>query len=528
MITLRPYQTEAVNSVFEYYYTGGKGHALLALPTGTGKSLILGELIRQVLQTWPGQRLLSLTHVKELIGQNSKTLSAMWPCAPIGIYSAGLSRRDHLHSIVYGGVASVHGKVELFGHRDLLLIDEAHLISPEGDTMYQQIISELKAINPWLKVIGLTATPFRLKQGMLTDSGLFTDIIFNLCDVTGWERLIRDGYLVPPVPKQTATEIDLTGVRIQNGEYNLNQLQAAVDRSDITTAACREMLQYAYDRNKWLIFCSGIEHAEHVSDVLNGFGVPSAAVHSKLKDGERDRRINAHKRGEIRAITNNNVLTTGYDDPEIDFIGMLRPTVSTVLWVQMLGRGTRPSPGKSNCLVLDFARNSVRLGPIDDPRIPGKPTKGDGDLPVKICDACGCYNHPRVRFCVLCGAEFEFRQKLVRTADTAPLLSTVQPEIKTFEIDHVFYYRHVSKNSGKASIKCVYHCEGMQVFNEYVNFDAFGYPRNKADEWWRQRHTSNPPLSTDLALASLSELRKPRKVRVWINKKYPEVLSVSW
>lgn len=526
---LRSYQEECINTLYEYFRTA-TGNPLCCLPTATGKSLIIAEFIRRVFEYWPHSRVLALVHVKELIKQNANTLLRIWPNAPIGINSAGLKRRDTIMPITFGGIASCFRHGELFGHIDLVFIDEAHLLSPEADTMYQKLIAQLRLINPHVKVIGLTATHFRMKQGLLTDGGLFTDICFNICDVDGFARLIHEGFLSPPIPQTTATKLDISNVGIQNGEFILSDLQKSVDKPDVTYSALTELCQRGQDRKSWLLFCSGIEHADHCADMLNSFGVPCASVHSKIKGKERDDRIAAFQSGELRAVTNNNVLTTGFDHPPIDLIGMLRPTMSPGLWVQMVGRGTRPFEGKTNCLVLDFAGNTKRLGPIDDPRIPGKHTKGAGEMPVKICDVCGTFNHTRVKFCVFCGTEFQFEQKLVRTSSPLELLSGGQPQIESYDIDRVMYNRHLGRKgklSGQASIKISYLC-GLNMFHEFVSFDFGGLPRHQANQWWRQRHQSPAPLSTDLALRAIMECRTPRKVKVWVNMKNPKVMGVEW
>ena len=520
----RYYQTEAVNSLFSYF-NENKGNPVIAMPTGTGKSIVIADFLRTVFHYWPWQRIMILTHVRELIEQNIKHLQLAWPTAPIGVYSAGLGQRDFVQPIMFGGVASVVKCIERFGHRDLLIIDEAHLLNPDSSTMYQRVIEGLKAINPHLKVIGLTATWYRLGQGLLTTNGIFTDLCYNICNTDGFTRLISEGYLSTPIPRQTQTALDVANVDMAKGEYIQSQLQKAVDKNDINNAVVQEMIKHGHNRQAWLIFCSGIEHAEHVAEILNYYGIPTGAVHSKTKD--REKIIDDFKAGRLRAVTNNNVLTTGFDFPAIDMIGMLRPTLSPGLWVQMVGRGTRPSPetGKTNCLVLDFARNTLRLGPIDDPRIPR--TKGanvGGDAPVKICDVCGTYNHARAKFCIGCGTEFVFAQKMVRQADTRDLISTGQPLIETYDVDRTHYNRHIGKKSGIANIKITYFC-GLKMFQEYVSFDHIGFAKHRANEWWRQRSADEPPLSTDLALQQIARLRTPRKVRVWINRPHPQVLS---
>jgi DNA repair protein RadD len=209
---------------------------------------------------------------------------------------------------------------------------------------------------------------------------------------------------------------------LRRATSTIARLQAAVDDADITYRALTEAVQIGQSRRSWTAFASGIDHAIHIAEMLRGtFGIDAAEVHSKMPDKERDRRIEAYKRGELRCIVNKDILTTGFDHPPIDLILMLRPTMSTGLWVQMLGRGTRPYdpaingylPGfptkKFDCCVLDYAGNTRRLGPINDPVIPKPKGKGRaGDAPVKICDACGAYNHTSARFCLVCNNEFTF------------------------------------------------------------------------------------------------------------------------
>ena len=400
LITPRWYQENAVVSLFQFFQEK-TGNPVIALPTGTGKSLVIGMFLQRAFYYYPNTRAIMLTHVKELIKQDVDAIETIWPGAPVGIFSSGLKRTDINFPIIYGGVASVNKCVAAFGWRDLVIIDECHLLSPEAATMYQKIIAELRQINPNLKVIGFSATPWRHGVGYITEGGIFTDICYDLTTIEGFARLIAEGYLVPLFPKKTMTKIDVSNVGVTHGEFVQSQLQKAVDKDEITYHALQELVSYGHNRYSWLVFASGIEHAEHVAAALSYFNIPATAIHSKIPDSERDRRIAAFKSGQIRCVVNNNVLTTGFDHPPIDLIGMLRPTMSTALWVQMLGRGTRPSPAtyKANCLVLDFAGNTARLGPINDPRIPKKKGPGTGDAPIKICPVCEGYNHPRAVFC---------------------------------------------------------------------------------------------------------------------------------
>ena len=141
---LRDYQNAAVRSIFQYFEDGNTGNPIVAMPTGTGKSLVIGDFIKTALHQYPGTKIVKLTHVKELIEQNMDKLKKLWPLAPAGLYSAGLKRKEAFFPIVFGGVSSVvKANMQHFGKVDLVLIDECHLVSPKEGTMYQKIISQL-------------------------------------------------------------------------------------------------------------------------------------------------------------------------------------------------------------------------------------------------------------------------------------------------------------------------------------------------------------------------------------------------
>lgn len=538
MFVPRWYQTEAKYSIFNYFANGGKGNPIIALPTGTGKGEVIADFTKDVFHYYPRSRIMMLTHVKKLIEQNALKLQRQWENAPIGIYSAGLKSRDTQLPIIFGGVQSVARQIERsiatgdrhFGKVDLLLIDEAHLLSPNDDTTYQFVIRALKTVNPFLKVIGFTATNWRMKQGLLTDEGLFTDTIYDLTTTEGFNRLLAEGYMSMLIPKHTHTQFDLSNVSVSAGDYNQGQLEKAVDKDEITNSAVLESIEFARDRRSWLFFGASIKHAEHIAGCLQYHGINAAVVHSKLPTALNDTRIKAFERGELRALVNKDMLTTGFDYPPIDFIGMMRSTLSPGLWVQMLGRGTRPSEetNKENCLCLDFAGNTKRLGPINDPVKPRKGGKGGGDAPIRICDACGVYNYAAARFCFSCGHEFAFETKILRTAGFDALIKTDAPIVEYFDVDRVYYQNHVKKDSNgiqlaPPSIKVSYF-SGFRCFNEWVTLEHPGHAGKRARDWWRQRHTTEPPVTTDQALRLINELRCPKRIRVHVNKKYPEIL----
>jgi DNA repair protein RadD len=555
---LRYYQEEAVQALFDYFddpkraYSPVKSNPLVCLPTGTGKSLVIAEFIKRAMYRHPETRVIMSTHVKELIKQNAIKMREAWPLAPLGIYSSGLKSKDTMQPIIFGGVQSMVKKFPLFGQRHLVIIDEAHLVGTNADTSYLTFLNELMIgpsgtdanshnVNPYLKVIGLTATRYRMGLGCLTNGHIFTDVVYDLCNIEGFNRLIAEGFLCPLIPKKTNTTLDVSNVSLSKGEFDQNKLQAAVDKQEVTYAALQELVAYGQDRQSWLIFASGVEHANHICEMLNTiFGIPTVIVHSGTKeyprsDEENDKALAEWKSGKARAIVNMNTLTTGVDHPPCDLIGMLRPTMSTGLWVQMLGRGTRPYEGKANCLVLDFAGNTRRLGPINDPVIPKKRGEGPpGDAPVKICGQCSMYNHVSARICVFCGTEFPLQEKLDREASELALIRSDLPQIENFAVARCVMVPHTSKASGNKSIKVAYFC-GLRTFYEYISVESnVRFFRHRSRDWFRQRyHYSTPNLTWNedcpatnaevLELQLKGELRTPKSIRVHINKETPEI-----
>lgn len=552
----RWYQEEATDSLFDFFenHAGrrdAKGrpiaaNPLICLPTGTGKSVVIARFLQRAFSLYPQTRCMMLTHVKELIDQNAIRLQEAWPVAPLGIYSAGLKSRDQVQPIIFGGIKSVVGKEEMFGHRDFLVIDEAHLIPGDGDSaQYLKCIAKMQEINPFLKVIGLTATPYRLGLGLMTNGKIFTDIAYDLCNIEGFNRLIAEGFLCPVIPPsrmpngEPIVQMDLSKVGKSGGEFNAAQMEEAADR--ITVKMLQQVVELAANRHSWLIFASGVKHAEHIAMLLNtAFGIPTGVVHSKRSQAENDEALRAWKAGELRAIVNMNSLTTGVDHPACDFIAVARATMSTGLWVQMLGRGTRPwdytltrDPilarmfpyRKSNCLVADFGGNAKRLGPINDPVIPRMRGQGaPGDAPIKVCPRCGVYNNASAAACIACGHEFPYGVNFGTKASTEELIRSDLPQVESFKVDVVILNPHKSQK-GNSSIKVAYHC-GLRSFYEYINIEAHGWHGKKSRDWFRQRYGEPwDGITNAQILANTKQLRHPSRIRVWINKELPEIVE---
>lgn len=512
---------------------------------------MIAEFIRQAVTTGQGIRILILTHIKELIQQNYEAFLEQWPSAPVGIYSDGLGHKN-IRNITFAGIQSVAKHARSFGFIHLVLIDECHLFSHRDGTNYETFLSDLRKVNPTVKVIGFTATPYRLGQGLLTSPtkqkngepkpAMFTDIAYDITGMDAFNRLINEGFLAMLVARPTTEKLDVSHVGTVGGDYNQGELQAAVDKHEITFRAVKEMIALGADRKSWLIFATGIDHACHIATMLESEGVPAAAVHSKMSGEQRDSIIRDFKNGKLRAIVNNGILTTGFNHPPIDLIGMLRPTTSPGLWVQMLGRGTRPYAGKPNCLVLDFAGNTARLGPINDPVIPSSKRKRKGPpvAPVKTCGACLTYNHNSARVCAYCGEAFVMQSRieekasereLVRVTPAVKQIRTIaEPErkIETFKVDKVEYSHHQPKDGRAASVRILYRCGPVQAFSQFLSLEAEGFGGKKARDLWRRRANEEPPKTTAEALLRISKLATPTHIKVWMNKTYPEVVDASF
>lgn len=525
MIELRPYQAAAVQAVYDYFGTHD-GNPLIVLPTGAGKSLTMAAFIKGALEAYPSTRIILLTHVKELIEQDAQAIVRYWPGAPIGIWSAGVGAKQKAQ-ITVAGIQSVHGRPATFGGTDLVIVDEAHLVPRKADTMYGRFLAGLRSYNPHLKVIGLTATHYRMDSGLLTDGEdrIFTDIAYE----AHVGELIQAGYLCPLVAKNGATKADLSAVPTSGGDFVAKHLQTAMDKGELIEGALNEIAQYAHDRNHILGFCAGVEHSAHCAEAARARGWTADFVTGDMTPAERDAKINAFKAGRLRFLFNAMLLTTGFDAPHIDCIVMLRPTKSTGLYVQIMGRGLRKHASKENTLVLDFAGNVERHGPIDQIRVKKKRAKGENAVsvaPVKECPKCHELVHPSVMKCP--GCEHEWTASAAHgteAADAVIVAALAQPRV--YVVDRVEYERH--DKAGKApSVKVTYLC-GPSTFNEWLPVeDDRSHVRKHAVRWFWDRGAMCPDTA-DAALDLLRENRVPAPdtITVKADGKYWRVLSVE-
>jgi DNA repair protein RadD len=474
---LRDYQKRAIGQLYDWFGANPKGNPCLVLPTGSGKSHIVAALCKDAMENWPNTRILMLTHVKELIEQNAAKMREHWPNAPMGIYSASIGKRQLGEPITFAGIQSVRTKATLLGYIDLIIIDECHLVSHKDEGGYRKLINDLKQINPNLRVVGLTATPYRLGHGRINEGdGLFHELLEPVLI----EELIYKGFLSTLRSKITEAHFDLSGVHKRGGEYVEGELAAAVNTLENNEAVVREVIKLAGDRKAWLFFCSGVAHAEAISDMLNANGIPANFVVGSTPKAERERIIADFKAGRLRALTNANVLTTGFDYPDIDLIAMLRPTMSTSLYVQMAGRGMRVKSHTDHCLVLDFAGVVAQHGPITaiNPRSVTKKGEGQSEAPVKVCDNCNELVPISARTCDACGFAFpepEAKKLKLHQDDIMGMA------VNTMEVTKWWWRKHTSRTSGKDMLAVTYYGSlSDPSVTEYLPVLHDGYAGTKA------------------------------------------------
>lgn len=475
---LRPYQERGIAELYAWFEAGNEGNPCIVMPTGSGKSHMVAEICRRAVQEWPETRILMATHVKELIEQNMEKMLGHWPGAPLGIYSAGMGIKQLGHPITFASIQSIIRSVSDIGLIDLMLIDECHLVNHENQGMYRTLIEHLKAVNPKLRVIGFTATPYRLGHGYITDA----PAIFNaLLEPVTIEELIQKKYLAPLKSKKMEEELSTDGVGKRGGEYISGQLQDAVNTPEKNKSVVDEILERAGDRKSWLVFCSGIKHAEDVKTMLSVSG-----IHSRCVTGETPKILREATLGEFRdprrdyvmAITNANVLTTGFDHPDLDLIAMLRPTLSPGLYVQMAGRGMRIKSHTDHCLVLDFAGNVAAHGPITDVSSPKKKGEGTGEAPVKVCDVCNEYCHAACKVCPDCGAEFPEPERKALKLHNDDIMGIEGEEMA---VNMWRWRRHVSRSSGRSMLMVSYYGKlSDPIVSEYLVVNYEGYAGRKA------------------------------------------------
>lgn len=499
MITLRPYQEDVKTAVYDHLRSR-QDNPCAVVPTAGGKTPIMASICKDAVGLWGG-RVLVLAHVKELLEQTAEKLSVVCPEIGFGIYSAGLKRRDTDHPVIIASIQSVYKRACELDRFDLILIDEAHLISPDSESMYQHFLADARIINPEVRIVGFTATPYRLKSGSIcTVEG----ILNHICYEVGVRELIRDGFLCPLISKAGRAKVDTSELHIRGGEFITDEVEALMDKDSLVQSAVSEIIQYTTDRNACLIFASSIQHGKHIVDVLaDEHGVECGFVCGETPTLERDLTLARFKTGKLKYLCNVNVLTTGFDAPHIDCVALVRPTMSPGLFYQMVGRGFRLHPSKESCLVLDFGGNVLRHGPVDDIRITTN-DRGDGKAPAKECPECRALIATGFSSCPQCGFVFPLpdRKQHDPKASEAGILSG-QVTTTKYQVEDAYYGMHSKRGADESAprtLRVDYRIGWHDYKSEWVCFEHEGYARQKAIAWWRKRSDDPVPDTVDRAL----------------------------
>lgn len=540
---LRTYQQAAVDAAWDFLRTK-EGNPVISLPTGSGKSLVIAELARVAVQEWDG-RVLCLTHVWELIEQNAQKLHTLCPWLDIGIYSASGGRKDSENPVVFAQIQSCHRKPELFGRRDLVIVDECHLINAGNDqTMYASFLAGCKTVTEHCRVIGLTATPFRMSGPITGPDGLFADVCYQ-ADLT---ELIDQGFLSPIVSKSSgkAIQADLSSVGKTGGEYVLAQLGQAMSRGDLVPRTVEDVITRTSERKSVIVFASTIEHGLLVKQELEANGQSVGFISGDTPGLERQWIVDEFRKGGLKFLVNVNCLSTGFDHPGIDCVVSLRPTESAGLWLQQVGRGFRLAPGKTDCLLLDYSGNLQKFGPINliKPKQKGTGSGGKGIAPTKECSACQNKCHLSFTVCPVCGEEFPIEER-EHHHDTQPdqVNEPIQKLIETIPVGRVSYSLHNSKKSGIPILRVQYFRDEepepnqwgerphqFPIVSEWICLEHEGFARQKAEQWWKKRSHFPVPLTVLEAVELAPDVLAP-PLSVTIRRKdkdaWPEVLKVE-
>lgn len=519
---LRWYQEAARDAVYAHLRAHDTNPCVV-MPTGAGKSPTIAAIASDAVTKWGG-RVICLAHRKELLEQNAEKLHHFAPDLKYGIYSAGLKSRQTEEQVIFAGIQSVYMRAEELGRFDLVIVDEAHLIPPEGEGMYRMFLDVSSSLNPEQRVIGFTATPFRMKTGMIcTETGILNEVVYDAPIVP----LVNEGFLTRLVSRQGADggQISVEGISTVAGEFNLGELELAANKTLLVRCSVSEIMSLTEKRKKVLLFCSGVAHAHAVEIEIAAHRLSHGRVAMIVGDTPAMTRaayLEQFRSGKIKYIVNVGVFTEGLDVPDIDTIVLLRPTKSVGLYVQMVGRGFRVADGKENCMILDYGDNVYRHGPIDEIRVTRQ--KGGGDeiatAPVKKCENCQALVHTGFSNCPECGWEFPARE--VELAEEATSLDIMdRPHKIEWETVEKIYYEVWTKQSDPDAPKTLrvdYRISNILSITEWVciGHEVGSYAWVRALRWWKARTPEEMPRTAADALQHIETwgIREPGKIKV--------------
>lgn len=378
-----------------------RGNTLAVAPTGAGKTIMLSELARR-----HGGKQCILQHRQELTGQNLGKFKKVNPGAHVSLFNADVKswRGDTTFAMVQ--TLSRNGNVSGIPPLDILIIDEAHHAVAES---YRRVIDAVRDKNPNCAIAGFTATPAR------GDGKGLKGVFDNCCDQISLHSLINMGFLVRPrtfVCALEGVEEQLKGVRkTRSGEFDMEQVEHIMNVEVHNEAVVREWKKLARDR-KTIVFCSTVQHAEHVAEAFRLAGIGAATVSGSTPGHERAATLARFDKGDLQVLVNVAVLTEGYDSQPVSCVILLRPCSFKSTMLQMMGRGLRtvdpaeyPGVVKTDCIVMDFGRSLVTHGDFE--------SKAQFEDKQKICVECGGEVPCGVMECPICGHAFPVPERAV-------------------------------------------------------------------------------------------------------------------
>ena len=505
MYKLRPYQEEALRTIFSAIPSNR--HILVQMPTASGKTIVFSELIKRLLSQRPDLKIGILAHREILIAQASEKLLSVWPEAPIGIACTSVSGKiDTKQSVVIGSVQTLSRRISATAPFDLVIIDEAHRIPAINQkSQYGEWIQAMKGNNSNLRILGVTATPFRLGHGYIYgnlckegNKNLFDALHFRF----GIRALQTEGFLCLYKAKEIVNiEHDLLRVKRTASEYNLHELSDEMSKKVHLGSAVKSFKSYGEDRKRVVIFAVTIDHAERLADAFRKAGYTAGCIHSKMPAAQKRMILREFETGRLRFLCNIGVLSEGWDSPAVDCIIFCRPTLSPTLYVQMVGRGLRPHPDKKDVLILDLANNCRTHGDPEAPNIiipngNGSNKKSvSGTSGIKTCPKCKEIIFLTAKECPECGYPLavDLNSSLV-LKDVKWNSDAINVSIEDTSISD--YISRAGNRMLKLSLRCRLKNSLTTIsVNEFFDFEGNGslYGQSKARHIWRKITDTEPP-----------------------------------
>jgi len=531
-ISLRDYQSRAIKMLYAWFENNQTGHIALCMPGGSGKSIIIAQIVKDSLQ-WPDTKTLMLVHSKKLVQQNANELLGLCPDVDLGVVSAGLKRKEFGHTVTFAGIGSIYRHADKVGSISLLIVDEVHAISNEEAGIYRKMIADLLEINPDMRIIGLSASPYRTTQGKITegDKALFTEIL----EPVTIQELVDKGYLAPLRSKRTEHVLDTSKLHRRMGEFIASEMDAEFNTDANNHKVVAEVIARAEGCRHIIVFCSTIKHSNRIAELFREYGETAVSLTSKASNG--DAALASFESGECRILCNVSMMSVGYNFRPIDCVVFLRATSSPGWYLQAAVRGMRLKEHTGHCLVLDFCGNIDRHGPVTEIVPPRRKGDGSGDPPLKVCPECQEILHISIMKCPCCGYVFPPTQKVYKLSDQDIMGVKSNGEM---DVTSWTWRKQISRTSGKPMLSCTYY-GGLsdKPVTEYLTVGYMGYSGEKAMRTLYNLAqasgallTGAESMSQDEGLTFLADqmnkARPPSLITFKLDGKFYQILTRSW